>query len=162
TWTGFSARARVLLVNTTKLGADKPPTSVQDLVDPRWKGRAAIANPAFGTTTMHAAALFAALGDDSAQKLFDQLRANAVRIASSNGEVKRLVASGEVTFGLTDTDDAHEAIEEKASVSVVYPDQDAGGTLVIPTAAVIIKGGPHPDAAKKLVDYLVTAPVEQK
>jgi iron(III) transport system substrate-binding protein len=162
TWTGFSARARVLLVNTAKLGADPPPRSLQDLADPRWKGRAAIANPAFGTTTMHAAALFAVLGEERAQQFFAQLRANDVKIASSNGEVKRLVVSGEVTLGLTDTDDAHEALEEKAPVTVVYPDQDAAGTLVIPTATVIIKGGPHGDAAKKLVDYLVTAAVEQK
>jgi len=161
-WTGFSARARVLLVNTEKLGTDKPPTSIRDLVDPKWKGRAAMANPTFGTTTMHAAAWFTALGDDAAQKLFAQLRANDVRIASSNGEVKRLVATGEVTFGLTDTDDAHEALEDKAPVTVVYPDQDGAGTLVMPTTAVILKDGPHPEQAKKLVDYLVTAPVEQK
>jgi iron(III) transport system substrate-binding protein len=162
TWTGFAARARVLLVNTEKLAGAAPPASIQDLADPRWKGRAAIASPLFGTTTMHAAALFTAWGDDAAKAFFAKLRANAVRVASSNGEVKRLVASGEVTFGLTDTDDAHEAIEAKAPVQVVYPDRDGAGTLVMPTAVVIIKGGPHTDTAKQLVDYLVTAPVEEK
>jgi iron(III) transport system substrate-binding protein len=162
TWTGFAARARVLLVNKDQLAGAPPPTSVQDLVDPRWKGRAAIANPLFGTTTMHAAAWFAAWGDDAAKAFFAKLRANDVRIASSNGEVKRLVAAGEVVFGLTDTDDAHEALEAKAPVLVVYPDQAGTGTLVMPTAVIVIKGAPHAGTAKQLVDYLVTAPVEEK
>ena len=66
TWTGFAARARVLLVNTQAMGGDVSPVSMRDLADPRWKGRAAIANPLFGTTTMHVAALFAAWGDEEA------------------------------------------------------------------------------------------------
>lgn len=162
TWTGFAARARVLLVNRDKLGPATPPSSIQELADPRWRGQTAIANPVFGTTTMQAASWFAMWGDDTAKAFFGKLRANDINVASSNGEVKRLVASGEVTFGLTDTDDAHEAITDKAPVFVVYPDQDAAGTLVMPTAVVIVTGGPHPDRAKQLVDYLLTAPVEQK
>jgi iron(III) transport system substrate-binding protein len=70
---------------------------------------------------MHAAALFSTWGEADAKAFFQAMRANGVRVASSNGEVKRLVASGEVAIGLADTDDAHEAIEEKAPVDVVWP-----------------------------------------
>src|SRR5882724_13723777 len=59
TWTGSAARARILLVNTKSVGAGEMPTSIRDLANPRWKGRTAMANPLFGTTTMHVAALFA-------------------------------------------------------------------------------------------------------
>src|SRR5882672_8370129 len=45
-WTGFSARARLLLVNVKS--AIKP-TSVKAYTDPAAKGRSAIANPLFGT-----------------------------------------------------------------------------------------------------------------
>ena len=59
----------MILVNTNEVAAS-PPSSIRDLTDPRWKHRVAIANPLFGTTTMHTAALFAALGpaplDDAA------------------------------------------------------------------------------------------------
>ena len=61
TWSGFAARARVLLVNKRLVAQEKPPRSIQDLAAPRWKSRAAIANPLFGTTTMHVAALFSQL-----------------------------------------------------------------------------------------------------
>jgi len=161
-WTGFAARARVLLVNTDLVTAADTPTSIRDLADARWKGRTAIANPLFGTTTMHAAALFEIWGDDEAKAFFRRLRDNDVRVASSNGEVKRLVASGEVAFGLADTDDANEAVSDGAPVRVVYPDRDGMGTLVMPTVVVLIKGGPNPAAGERLIDCLLSAEVEAR
>lgn len=160
TWTGFAARARVLLVNRERLGNRPMPRSVRDLADPRWRGGAAIANPVFGTTTMHVAAWFSAWGEEAAQAFLAALKENQVRIASSNGEVKRLVAAGEVTFGLTDTDDAFVAVQSGAPVEVVYPDQDGMGTLVMPTVVVRMRGGPNPEPARRLIDFLLSAEVE--
>jgi iron(III) transport system substrate-binding protein len=161
-WTGFAARARVLLVNKDKVRPGDMPKSIRDLAAPRFKGQAAIANPLFGTATMHVASLFAAWGDAETKLFFKALRDNGVRVASSNGEVKRLVASGEVAIGVADTDDAHEAIEEKAPIEVVWPDQDGMGTLIMPTVVVLVKNGPHPEAGKALIDYLLTPEVERK
>src|SRR5678815_3266911 len=118
-WTGFAARARVLLVNRKRLAGDIP-RSIRDLAEPRHKGQIALANPVFGTTTMHVAALSVVWGEDKARAFLNDVRENGAKIASSNGEVKRLVAGGEVAFGLTDTDDAHEALEEHAPVDVVF------------------------------------------
>lgn len=160
-WTGTAARARVFLVNRERLGRRPMPSSVRDLADPRWKGEAAIANPLYGTTTMHAAALFATLGEDEARRFFEALKANDVRVAGSNGEVRRLVVAGEVTFGLTDTDDAYEAVKDGAPVAIVYPDQQGMGTLVMPTSVILIRGGPNPDAARQLADFLVSPEAEQ-
>jgi iron(III) transport system substrate-binding protein len=154
-WTGFAARARVLLVNTRKVARRAMPRSIQDLADARWRGQAAMANPLFGTTTMHVAALFAAWGDRQARAFLASLKDNQVRIASSNGEVKRLVVSGEVAFGLTDTDDAHQALQARAPVTVVYPDQDELGTLLMPTTVVLIRGGPNPQRGRRLIDCLL-------
>lgn len=159
-WSGVSARARVLLVNTEQITGDAP-RSIRDLADPRWKNRAAIANPLFGTTTMHVAALFSAWGEDEAMHFLNAMKENGVRIAASNGEVKRLVTAGEVAWGFTDTDDANEAAASGAPVRIVFPDQDQLGTLVMPTSVVVIRGSKHIDAAHKLVDYLVSADTEQ-
>lgn len=161
-WTGVAARARVLLVNRTLVPAAETPRSIRDLADPRWRGKAAIANPLFGTTTMHVAALFAHWGDEPARAFLDGLKANEVRIASSNGEVKRLVVAAEVAFGLTDTDDANEATKEGADVEVVYPDAEDLGALVMPTAVVLMANRPHPDAGKRLVDYLLSPDAERR
>lgn len=161
-WTGIAARARVLLVNRDKVPPDRTPRSIQDLADPRWKGQIAIANPLFGTTTMHVAALFAHWGDEKANAFLEALKTNEVRLASSNGEVKRLVVGGEVAFGLTDIDDANEAISGGAPVDAVYPDQDGEGTPIMPTVVVLLKGGPHPDTARQLVDHLLSADTESR
>jgi iron(III) transport system substrate-binding protein len=160
TWTGFAARARVLLVNREKLGGRSLPRSVRDLADPRWRGEAAIAHPAFGTTTMHVAAWFSVWGDEEAKAFLAAIKENQIEIASSNGEVKRLVVAGEATFGLTDTDDAFVALQSGSPVDVVYPDQDGMGTLVMPTVALLIRGGPNPETARRLIDYLISAEVE--
>lgn len=160
TWTGFAARARVLLVNRERLGNRPMPRSVRELADPRWRGEAAIANPVFGTTTMHVAAWCSAWGEGETKAFLDSLKENHVRIASSNGEVKRLVAAGEVTVGLTDTDDAFVALQSGAPVEVVHPDQDGMGTLVMPTVVVRIRGGPNGELAQQLIDYLLSAEVE--
>lgn len=159
-WTGSAARARVLLVNTTRVASAEMPKSVRDLANPRWKGQTAIANPLFGTTTMHVAAMFALWGDGQARAFLRELRVNDVRVASSNGEVKRLVAAGEVAFGLADTDDASEALKDGAEVEVVYPDQEADGTLVMPIAVVLLKG-PNPEYGRRLVDFLLSHDVER-
>ena len=62
-WTGFSARIRVIAYNTTLVKAEDAPQSVFDLADPKWKGQVAIADPRFGSTSFHVAALYAAAGD---------------------------------------------------------------------------------------------------
>ncbi len=160
-WTGGAARARLLLINRNRVRPSERPRSVRDLVDPKWKGQTAIANPLFGTTTMHVAALANAWGDDGLKAFLGQLKANGCRIASSNGEVRRLVASGEVAFGLVDTDDAAEALHDGAPIEVVYPDQDGMGTLLMPTAVVPL-AGPHPEESRRLVDFLLSSAAEQK
>lgn len=160
-WTGFSARAKVILFNKNLCPPGKEPASIFDFVNPSWNGKACVANPLFGTTSMFAAALFDVLGEDRARKWFDAASRNSVKVLSSNGEVKRAVASGDYAFGLTDTDDAAGAVKEGKPVGVVYPDSEAIGTLLIPNAAVLIANGPNGDNGKKFVDYLLTPNVEK-
>jgi len=161
-WVGFSARARVLLVNNEMVPAGEEPRRIEDLLDPRWHGKVAMANPAFGTTTMHIAALFSRWGSERGAVFLNGLRENGVRIASSNGEVKRLVVAGEVPVGLTDTDDAAVAVRSGAPVRVVYPDAEGIGTLLMPTVAVLIKGAPHAENGKRLIDLLASSEVERQ
>jgi iron(III) transport system substrate-binding protein len=160
-WTGFSARARILLYNKDLVPAQEKPTSVMDLTRPRFRDQACIANPLFGTTSMHAAALFQVLGDEKAREFFEALSANGVRMLSSNGEVRRRVAAGEFAIGLTDTDDAHVAVSEGKPVGIVYPDAAGMGTLLVPNAAVLVARGPNPGAGRRFIDYLLRPETEQ-
>jgi iron(III) transport system substrate-binding protein len=161
-WTGFAARARVIVYNTTLVPAAAAPRSVQDLADPRWKGRAGLANPLFGTTTTQIAALWTLWGEAETTRFLASLIANGVRIVSSNGEARDLVASGELAWAFTDSDDANVALEQHKPVAVVYPDQDGIGTLVMPNAVALIRGAPHPQEGRQLIDYLLSPEVEAR
>lgn len=160
-WTGFSARARVLIYNRNLVPKGREPQSVLDLADPRFKGKACIANPLFGTTSMHAAALFANLGTTDARTFFERFAANQGKILSSNGEVRRRVANGEFAVGLSDSDDYNVARQEGKPVGVVYPDTDGMGTLIVPNSVVLIANGPNPEAGKKFIDYLLMPETEK-
>lgn len=160
-WTGFSARARIILYNTNLVPKGKEPTSIMDLLDSHFKGKVCMANPLFGTTSMHAAALFARLGNEKAEKFFEDFTANAGKMLSSNGEVRRRVANGEYSLGLTDTDDFNEAFQEGKPVGKVYPDAKGMGTVIVPNCVMLIKGGPNPESAKKFIDYLLRPETEK-
>ena len=161
-WTGFSARARVLIYNKNLLEKDHIPQSIFDLTKEKFKGEVAIANPLFGTTTFHIAALFTAVGNEKAKQFLTDLKSNQVVIASSNGDVKKRVVQGEVSCGLTDTDDAFAAILEGEPVDMIFLDQDIIGSLIMPNTVSLIANSPNPDNGKKLIEYLLEKQTESK
>ncbi len=163
-WIGFSARARVLIFNNNLIPPDSLPRSIFDFTQPRFKRQFTIANPLFGTTTFHMAAIFATLGDIKAKQWMNNLLANDVIVAASNGDVKKRVMNGELAFGLTDTDDAFEAKKESDEVDYIFLDQvdDGIGTLIMPNAVSLIKNAPNAQISKKLIDYLISKETEAK
>lgn len=160
-WHGFAARARVLIVNTNMIPEARRPDSIHDLTDPQWYDRVGVAKPLFGTTATHAACLWAALGEEDAKAFLQGVKRNA-RIVSGNRQVARAVASGQLAFGLTDTDDAMLEIESGAPVTIIYPDQkdDELGTLFIPNTLSMLKDCPNPGPAQQLIDYLLSPDTE--
>ncbi len=159
-WTGFSARARVFVVSAEGLA----PNSILDYTAQKWKDKSVVANPLFGTTTSWVAALFVAWGDEKATDFMEKMKENGVKISTSNGESTTLVMNKEYIFSLVDSDDATNVIRDEKPVKQIYPDQEEGGLgcLVLPNAAVLIKGGPNPENGKKLIDYLLSPESERK
>lgn len=160
-WTGFSARARLLVVNRA---AKAKPSSILAYLDPKAKGKAVIANPLFGTTTAQMAALFSVWGDRKGRQFLDGLKANQVKLSTSNGESADFVSSGEFEFALVDSDDAVDRMRHGKPIEIVYPDQADGdvGVLIVPNAVALIRGGPNPDNGKRLIEYLVSKETERK
>lgn len=162
-WTAFGGRARVLLVNTDLVPASDYPDSIFDLEDAKWPAsKAGMAYPMFGTSATHAAALYAALGEEKARAFYDHLKQRGIRVVDGNSVVRDMVASGELIWGLTDTDDAYGALQKGAHVVMIFPDQEDMGTLVVPNTVALIKGSRHPKEAKELLEYLVSREVEGK
>lgn len=161
-WTGFSARMRVIAFNTRLVTPEDAPGSVFDLAHPIWRGQVAMADPRFGSTSFHVAALYAEVGDEKMDEFFRRLKANGVRVVDGNSVVRDLVARGDVKVGLTDTDDVNVAIEDGQPVGMVLPDRDGLGVPVMPNMVSLIADAPHPDEGKRLIDYLLSPDVERQ
>lgn len=161
-WTGFAARARVIVYNTTLIKKNEIPTSIFDFLDKKWSKKFAISYPIFGTFSSQCAGLFSLLGDEKARGFFKKLKNNNPIVVDGNSVVKDKVAHGEVPAGITDTDDAYGAILDGYPIKMIYPDQSGIGTFLIPNTISLIKGAPHPEEGKKLIDYILSKEVESK
>jgi iron(III) transport system substrate-binding protein len=159
-WTGFSARVRVIAYNTKLVPESEAPRSVLDLADPKWRSQVAIADPRFGSTSFHVAALYVTLGDEKADDFFRRLKANGVKIAPGNSVVRDMVVRGEVKVGLTDTDDVNVAVEGGAPIAMIMPDKEGMGVPMMPNLVSLIAGAPRPEQAKRMIDYLLSPEVE--
>ena len=79
-------------------------------------------------------------------------------------QVATAVASGQLAWGLTDTDDAIIEKDHGEPITIIYPDQqpDQPGTLRIPNTLAILKNAPHPVAAEKIANYLTEPNTEER
>ncbi len=160
-WTATAARGRVIAFDPKRTKAADVPQKWADLAKPEIASRTAIANPLFGTTRGHVAAMFALWGADAGALFLTRLSRNGVTVADGNSSAVRALIAGRVDFAATDTDDVWVAQRAGYSVDLVYPDMGDGGTLWVPSSVALLRGGSEDDAAKRVVDYLVSAKVEK-
>ena len=157
-WAGFAARLRVFIVNTDKMQASE--YAVAEAMKADSLANAAIAVPLFGTTLSHYTILCDQIGLDSLKSWHRSLHDRGIREARGNGAVKDLVAEGACAFGFTDTDDAFAAIDAGKPVRMVPVRLPSGQTICLPNSVAMIRNGPHPDAASKFIQYLLSEEVE--
>ena len=166
-WTALAVRARVIAFDPSRIAPGELPTKWEDLSSPKFAGITAIANPLFGTTRGHLAAMFALWGDQRGRAFLTGLRDHGAFVADGNSASVRAVIAGRVRIAATDTDDVWVAQKRAslpggpASLDLRYLDMGDGGTLLIPCSVALVKGGPNGDKARHLVDYLVSAEVER-
>ena len=160
-WYGFALRGRVIAYNTEKVSSNDAPRSLEDLLDKKWEGLLVVATPEFGTTGGDVASWFAHYGSERAKEILRLLKANKIRLVDGNSTAVRMVAMGQADICLTDTDDVYAAQRNGWPVSMYYLDQGGDGSLVIPNTAAVIKGGPHLEEARELMDFLLSEQLEQ-
>jgi len=163
-WTGFAARARVLVIAKDLKGNPRP-ASLDDLVkaksSPDAAPLAAIAKPLFGTTSTHAAVMWALGGREKTVAFWEAARANTA-LYPGNGPSCDAVVNKEALYGLTDTDDAQSVIADGAQVEIAYPTAgpEGEGFLLIPNSVVLINSAPNSAEGRELIDYLLSREVE--
>jgi len=171
-WHGIAGRARVIVYSPDRIPPDQAPKTWMDLTQSRFKDRIVIADPRFGTTGGHLGAMKLYWDQEVVPGYFNAwlegLAENNIRLLpSGNAGVVEAVARGEADVGMTDTDDVWAAQARGLNVEMVYArhsvesDEPGAGTLLIPNTVAMIKGGPNPDRARQLMEFLLSEEVER-
>lgn len=140
-WLPLAYRSRVIAFHAGRLNADAQPRRLGDLLKPELKGKVGLARPQFGTTRTHMAALLTEFGEEKFEAFLHALKANGARIYDGNSMVVQAIAQGEISAGLTDSDDVEAGKIEKwpvdsrggtADLGASLPGQSDGAVLIMP------------------------------
>jgi len=163
-WFGFSTRARLIYYNKEEI-APGDVSSYEDLSDPRWRGRVCIRSSGNIYNQSLLGAIIAADGEAGAEGWAQGVVSNFARNPTGGDTDQiRSVAAGECALAVANSYYfarlmKSEKAEDKAvveRVGVVFPNQEGRGAHVNVSGAGLLKHAPHPEAAVKFLEYLVS------
>lgn len=162
TWVGLSGRFWILVYNTAQVKPDQI-RSILELAAPPWKNKIAIPNAGSEYLQAGVSVIKAVYGDQRTQQFLEGLKANAgTNVYGKSSQIVEAVAKGQVAIGLVNHYYIyrHLAIQPTAPIAPLMPDQDDGGMgAILNVAGVgIVQYSRHVDAAKRLVEFLVSPP----
>lgn len=161
-WTPFSALPVVLIYND-KLLVPEELASWEDLLNPKFKGKIALANPSHSASAftgllsfMEAArgkSPFTGDGAEESEILHQIAKQLEGKEYEDSGEVPEAVADGSKLVGITLEETALKYIAKGKNIGIVYPKE---GTSVVPDAGAILKGAKHLENAQKFLDFSIS------
>lgn len=166
TWFGLSARTRGLIYNKDLITEDEMPTSIEELADPKWKGKFAITRGGNGSMIAHVSALRAQWGDERTEEWVRTIKENAGAITDGHSDIRKAVGVGEFAFGLVNNYYFHQQLAEPTdnNVGFIYPDQGEGemGAFVNAAGVGMVAGGPNPESAKAFAEWVLLPENQQE
>jgi iron(III) transport system substrate-binding protein len=152
-WIGMEAWVGAVCFNTVEAGklGLKRPVAWADLIDPAYKGRLLMPNPASsGTGYFHVSGWIQMFGEAKAWEFMDRLHENIAQYQHSGTKPCRDAASGEFPIGIA-YELAGAALKTKgAPLDVILMQEGAGWDM---DTAAILKGTTKLEAAKRLIDF---------
>ncbi len=161
-WVGLSGRVRVLVYNTDLVDPADLPDSVLDLTAPEFKGRVAVA-PNNGSFQDFVTAMRIEVGEDVAEDWLSGMAANGARPYANNTAIVEAVGRGEVPMGLVNHYYLAKAKAEDPDIPAAnhYFAEGDMGSLLIVTAAAIVKGSDKSEEAGRLIDFLLSKAAQE-
>ncbi len=156
-WTPFSSLPVVLIYNPRLVS----PGEVQgwaDLLDTRWRGRIAFADPAVsGSSYTAAVTMLTCLPGDDWEELAQLVENLDGGVLADSGDVVEAVSVGSCALGVTLEETALKRQAAGAHIAIVYP---AEGTSNLPDAAALVSGAPHRENALAFLEFTQSADVQ--
>ncbi len=155
-WTATNTHVVALMVNTDQIEGGKAPTTWKELTDPKWQGKLISADPEQSSTALTALyGAYKVLGEEG----FAKLAAN-LDVSESSGNVYPAVANGEYAVSIGYESNIYPYVAGgQAGVEMVYPED---GTFVEHDSIIIIKDSAHPEAAKRLIDTILSRETQEE
>lgn len=129
-----------------------------DLLDPKLEGKIILADPNSSSSAWNNVCnIMSVYGNDSAEAwdYITKLLNNKVVISTSSSACFKSVQTGEYVVGMTYEDGISTLLKSGAdNVKMVYPEE---GTSASAFGCALIKNAPHPEAAKAMINYLMSA-----
>jgi iron(III) transport system substrate-binding protein len=158
-WLSFTAWPRSAMVNRRVLpDATAWPRTLEDLADPRLRGKVAIATTNEETTVSQWSSIRAAKGDEYTWRLLDRLLANGLRTYHSNKATREGLVRDANAVALVNSSNIHVFLMEGNPVGESWLDQEPGGigTHVEAHVVALVKDARNGDAARAFIDFLLS------
>lgn len=152
-WTGFSVLPLVIMYNTNVVTYRELPVDWESLLEPRWQGRVAFADPEqsdVAALALAAAVLSSQSGDDYIGRLAENLNYESLK---SVEQVNEGILDGRYSVGVTTEAAAQTLRSGGADVDYIYPEE---GTVAVLDGTAIRAGNSHEEAARAFLDFTVS------
>ena len=162
TWVGLSGRARSL-VHTATLSADELPASLEDLTDPKWKGKIGWApkNTSFQTMITGMRAMW---GEEKTRTWLEDMLKNEPIVYPKNTPQVAAAAVEEISIGLVNHYYLHRFLSAEGddfNARNLYLSNGGPGSLVMVAGAGIVNTASNTENAAKFIKFM-TSPVAQQ
>nr|WP_320142494.1 ABC transporter substrate-binding protein [uncultured Cohaesibacter sp.] len=138
----------------------KPPSCWHDLKDAAYKGEIQVANPnSSGTAYTELATLVQLFGEDDAFKLLAEIGENVNQYTKSGSAPSKAAARGETGISIGFMHDMVKLAKAGFPLKIVPPCEGTGYEV---GGVSIIKGARHPEAAKKWVEFVLSAEAQSR
>ena len=156
-WSGVYSSMLAFCVSPPAIAAlgTEVPRTWDDLLDPLLDGQISTASPRTSGTAYTAMSLqIDRLGEDAGREYLAALYEQVLQFTRSGTAPAQVVARGETAVAITFAPYCEAARADGSEVEVVIP-EDATGYEV--GAVAILAGAPHPEAARKYLDFALSA-----
>ena len=161
-WVGVTGRARVFAYAPDRVKT--LPLSVADLTKPIYKNQLGIA-PTNASFQAFLTAMIESNGKDFAKSWLEGLQANGVKIYLKNSAIVEAIDKGEISIGLVNhyyTWEVSQGLGRAINVKNGYFAPGDVGNLINVSGAGVLASSKKQKAAEDLINYLTSAPTQQK
>ena len=132
------------------------PKNWPDLTDPKYKGQLVMADPSYTAIQLM---IVGTLSRKYGWEFYQKLRANDVMVVQGHQQVSETLTRGERLLAAEGADQ-YAWVDRKAGhkVQTIFP---ADGTFAISSPTAVIKGAPHPNAARAFAEFMIGDAVQK-